>query len=284
MPRLAHIVHPGIVPPTSDLRVAQPVTFETMRIAQAFAPEIPIELFAVQSHDEDRVALPPSFIRTPDLHRSLSDLQPFAQSRKLALIADILETLNQVSRADYFIYTNVDIGVQPFFYRTVAAFIASGYDCFIINRRTIPDRFRTIEQLPQMWAEIGESHPGYDCFVFRRDYFPAFLLGTICLGTAWIGRALLANLVATGGRFREFRNEQLTFHIGDQRPWRQEQLGDYFRHNQEEYRVILGQLEARLGGFDPQIRSYLADSGDQRWLPGGDIIAGRPVPGPETPV
>ena len=37
MKTLAHIVNPVVVPATSDLRVAQPVTFESMRVARKMA-------------------------------------------------------------------------------------------------------------------------------------------------------------------------------------------------------------------------------------------------------
>jgi hypothetical protein len=252
MPAIAHIVHPVVVPPASDLVVAQPVTFETMRIAREFAVGIDVDLYAVQYHDEDRMALPPVFLRTPDLSRSLSDLMPFKRYRKLALIADILEALYQTSRAEYFIYTNVDIAVQPTFYRAVADFISQGYDAFCINRRTISDRYHFIEQLPLMYAEIGIRHPGWDCFVFRRDLLPRFDLDLIAIGTNWIGRAMIANLACLGNRFTIFEDLHLTFHIGDRKEWQAPELDDFQRHNQDRCRRILLAMDSRFGPLDRQ--------------------------------
>lgn len=271
MIKIAHIVHPVIVDSSSDLVVAQPITFETMRIAREFAQKAgaaDVKLFALQYHDEERVPLPGCFIRVQDLTRSVADVKTFKKRRKLAMIKDILDALYKAAGdADYMIYTNVDIALQPYFYHTVSKIIHQGYDAFVINRRTISDRYLAVEEIPLMYAEIGESHPGYDCFVFRRDVYPNFKLGTICIGTAWIGRTLLANLVTHAAKFKEFRNEHVTFHIGDSLPWRQDEYHDYFQENWEEYLRHFQQLEAEHGEFEPTWRSYLLDAGAKRQFP-----------------
>lgn len=269
MIKIAHIVHPVIVTPPSDLVVAQPVTFETMRIALEFTGKAAeISLYAVQYHDEERIPLPRCFIRVPDLQRSVADIKTFKERRKLALIKDILDSLYEAAGdADYLVYTNVDIALQPYFYRAVAQIIGEGYDAFVINRRTISDKFSTIDHIPLMYAEVGEPHKGYDCFVFKREFYPKFKLGSICIGTAWIGRTLLANMVAYSSRFKEFREEHLTFHIGDPCPWRNEAFSDYFQNNWNEYLQIFQKLEAEHGEFEPVWRSYLLDTGAKRQFP-----------------
>ena len=269
MLKIAHIIHPVMAAPPSDLVAAQPITFETMKIAREFAAGIAgISLYAVQYHDEDRIPLPACFIRTPDIRRSVFDLKTFKKKRKLALIKDILDTLYEsAGEADYFIYTNVDIALQPYFYKAVARIIAQGCEAFTINRRTITGKYASLREIPLMYAEIGESHKGYDCFVFKREIYPAFKLGTICIGTAWIGRALLANLAAYAAVFKEFRNEHLTFHIGDPCPWRREEFSDYFRQNREEYLKIFGRLEKERGEFTPDWQAYLLNTGDRRIFP-----------------
>lgn len=271
MKKIAHIVHPVIVDPSSDLVVAQPITFETMRIAREFVQEggaADVKLFAVQYHDEERVPLPGCFIRVPDLTRSVADVKTFKKRRKLAMIKDILDSLHEAAGdADYMIYTNVDIALQPYFYHTVSKIINQGYDAFVINRRTISDRYSAVEEIPLMYAEIGEFHPGYDCFVFRREVYPNFKLGTICIGTAWIGRTLLANVVTYAAKFKEFRNEHVTFHIGDSLPWRSNEYQDYFQENWNEYLKHFRQLETEHGKFEPTWRSYLLDAGAKRQFP-----------------
>jgi len=268
---IAHIINPVIADSTSDLVVAQPITFETMRIAREFAYDaVNIDLYAIQFYNEPRVPLPDIFQRTPGLTRSVADIKTFKQRKNLPLIKDILDTLYESSQADYLIYTNVDIALQPYFYKAVDMFIGQGYDAFVIDRRTITDKYTSIDQIPLMYAEIGEPHKGYDCFIIKRELYPKFKLGTICIGTAWVGRALLANMATYAARFKEFRNEHLTFHIGDSCTWRNETFNDYFQENWNEYLTIFQQLEMECGQFESMVRSYLLDSGDKRNIPDFD--------------
>jgi hypothetical protein len=87
------------------------------------------------------------------------------------LIKDILQRLYESSTAEYFIYTNTDIIVLPQFYETAAKIIEQGYDAFIINRRRIPKIYNSVNDLPFIYSDIGKSHPGFDCFVFKRELF-----------------------------------------------------------------------------------------------------------------
>jgi hypothetical protein len=279
MVRIAHIIHPVIVDETSDLVVAQPITLETMRLSKEMARDTSnVSLYAVQYHDEERIRLPDCFIRTPDLTRSIADIKTFKTRKKLALIGDILDALYNTSRADYFIYTNVDIALMPGFYLFVTAMIERGHDAFVINRRTISDHHTLIKEIPFMYAEIGEPHKGYDCFIFKRDVYPRYRLGNICIGTAWIGRILLANMLANASRFREFRKEHLTFHIGDPCPWRGEEFADYLQENLGEYRGLFTRIEAERGAFNPILRSYLLDTGDARIIPDFETYYNPVVP------
>jgi len=277
MHTIAHIIHPVVTDPASDLVIAQPITFETMRQAREFSRHAAdVKLFAIQYHDEAPLPLPACFIPVPALTRSVADIKTYKKRRKLALIKDILDALFAAAGdADYLIYTNVDIALQPYFYPYVSKIIDEGYDAFVINRRTISDRYGTIAEIPLMCAEIGASHRGYDCFVFRRDAYPRFALGSICIGTAWIGRALLANLVTWSTRFKEFRDAHATFHVGDSLAWRGGQYRDYAKENWREYLEIFNHLESEHGTFAPTWRSYLLDKGVNRQFPdfaGGTIL------------
>jgi hypothetical protein len=246
----AHIVHPVIVDPSSDLNIAQPITFETMKTAREFAKGVKTTLYAVQYHDEKRVPLPRSFRRTPDITRCISDIKNFEEKRKLALIKDILDALYKKSRADYLIYTNVDIAVQPHFYQAVSTFIAQGYDAFIINRRTIPGTYTHVKEIPMMYSQLGEKHPGWDCFIFKRDLYPRFQLGTTCIGTDWIGRVMIINMASLGRRFKIFKDLHLTFHIGDDRIWKNDRFQDYREQNRNEGKKILIDFDKKYGPFN----------------------------------
>lgn len=268
--KIAHIIHPVVVDRSSDLNIAQPITFETMRIARDHTKkeDKDIALHAIQYRDEKQISLPECFGRTADLERSVFDIKNFRKKRKLALIGDILDKLYDASPdADYMIYTNVDIALQPYFYTSVMEIINMGYDSFVINRRTIPGRYQHIGDIPMMYTEIGISHKGYDCFVFKREMYPKFILGDICIGTAWIGRTLLANMVMLGNKFKEFRDRHITFHIGDTLSWRNEEYRDYFLHNREEYQKIFAHLESSHGSLESIWHSYLMDLGEKRQFP-----------------
>ena len=244
MLKIAHIIHPVVVNPSSDLVVAQPITFETMRIAREFAGEAAdISLYAIQYHDEDRIPLPDDFIRVPDLKRSVGGLKNFKAERKLALIKDILDALFEHSRADYLIYTNVDIALQPYFYQAVAKIIRQKHDAFVINRRSIPDRYSAPEDIPLMYAEAGEKHPGFDCFVFRRKLYKKLDLGEICIGTTKIGVTVIANLICKAKKFKLFEDLHLTFHIGVVREWEDQRFKEFLQHNEREALRILTMLK-----------------------------------------
>ena len=268
MLRLAHIVNPVVVPQSSDLYIAQPITFETMRLARSFAMQrtsdpIIVDLFATQYFDEERVPLPTCINRITDLHRNVSNVIDFKIKRKFAILADILNILHDnCNNADYYIYTNVDISLQPYFYNTVCNLISRGYDAFVINRRSISDRFECVEQIPLMYKEIGNSHKGYDCFVFKKEVFPSYELGLCCLGTPWVDRALLANLVSNSINFKEFGDEHLTFHIGNTRRWLGKEFSEYVNFNKGEFLSVFEKLESKNGVFDSTWRSYLIDEGE----------------------
>ena len=253
--KIAHIIHPVIVKPSSDLVAAQPVTFETMRIACEFTgfskEAVDISLYAIQYHDERRIPLPGCFTRVPDLQRSVADIKTFKVRRKLALLKDILDALySAAGDADYLIYTNVDIALQPYFYLTISKFIRQKFDAFVINRRTISQDYQSPGEIPMMFSKLGEKHPGWDCFVFKRSLYPAFELGTACIGTGWIGRVVITNLACFAERFKIFTDLHTTFHIGDDLSWKSGRFDDYLEHNKNQCRRILTDFDEKYGPLD----------------------------------
>ena len=261
MHSIAHIIHPAEVPPESDLRVAQPVTFESMRVAQAFAREkVDVSLFAVKLADESP-EWPAGFTRLPDLDRTVCDVASFEQKRKFALVDDILGRLAAGTDADYLIYTNVDIALQPYFYTAVSDIIETGVEAFSINRRSISDVFTTPLELNLMYAEVGQGHPGHDCFVFKRQAYERFCLGQTCIGCNWIGRVMLTNLMCTASTFKVFEDLHLTFHIGDAMVWRTREREDYDAHNNTQLRQAIRHFKALGQLVDlPLMQTFEADA------------------------
>ncbi|MEM6843545.1 MAG: hypothetical protein AAF632_15055 [Bacteroidota bacterium] len=203
--------------------------------------EISVKLIAAQ-YPEDREIIPHYFYITSDLTRSVLDEGEFITPRKLPLINDILGKLTNIE-ADYFIYTNVDIGVMPHFYSSVSKYIDDGYDALIINRRTVSGHYNSIKDLSYIYSEIGEIHEGYDCFVFSKEIFPKLALGKIAIGAPVVGLALFVHLFCLSKQFKLVDNSHLTFHIGNDRVWDNNNLTDYRSHNIKEFDLVMNMLK-----------------------------------------
>jgi hypothetical protein len=250
MIEIAHIVNPVVVGESSDLYIAQPITFETMRLAQSFAQgQGDVTLFTAQ-YPEDHPMVPEGFHITPDLERSVLDLGAFEHKRKLPLIKDVLDRLYEATTADYLVYTNVDIALQPCFYLAVSRLIDLGFDALVITRRSITPTYQRLQDIPLMFGEIGERHPGFDCFVFKRSVYPDYFLASACIGAGRVGKVLLLNLIVHATKFGLFKGLHLTFHLGDERVWRSSHEA-YLLHNERELRKVLKHYEAEkiLSGY-----------------------------------
>ncbi len=247
---IAHIVSPVAARAPSDLVTAQPVTFESMRVARDFAAThgVTVSHYAVQARGEEPQPLPSGFARLPGLERTVSDLRPFTVPKKLPLLKDILGRLYEAApQVDFLVYTNVDIALQPHFYLALDRLFQQGHDALVINRRTIPAAFSGPADLPLMWAQLGEPHIGHDCFVFRSAQYPDFRLGDVCIGTRRVGRVLLWNLFAHARSFRELKDAHLTFHIGAEKPWKKPEFSEYDEHNHRQALAVLRALEEKCG-------------------------------------
>lgn len=252
MKKLAHIVNPVVVGPSSDLFLAQPITFETMKAARrSAAGEVEVELFSTQ-YPEDRAIVPDGFRTTPDLERSVQDVGLFELKRKLPLLKDVLDRLYAATDAEYLVYTNVDIALMPFFYSAVSSRIDEGFDALVINRRTISARYSKCAQIPLMYAQLGRKHEGHDCFVFRREAYPRYALAQVCIGIPWVGRVLLWNLFCYAGKFQELADEHLTFHVGsgNEKTLQAREYQDYRTYNRGEAAKAMAALESRCGPFE----------------------------------
>ncbi len=173
--KIAHIISPAIVNKSSDLFVAQPITFETMKIAQKLAQEqVDVTLYYAKFFDES-ISMPEEFRATRDLERSILDIATFEHKRKLPLLKDILDRLYEVaSEAEYLIYTNVDIALMPQFYLVINELIEKGYDAFIINKRIISKTYQSVLDIPLMYSEIGKPQVDKTVLSSRE----AFILST----------------------------------------------------------------------------------------------------------
>ncbi len=101
-----------------------------------------------------------------------------------------------------------------------------------------------------MYSMLGERHPGYDCFIFRRDAYQNYKLGNICVGINCIESILLTNLIIFAAKPGVFTDEHLTFHIGNEKVWKQSIYDDYRLHNEKEAYKLLVDLDREFGPFD----------------------------------
>ncbi len=242
--KLAHIINPFDAPKGSEHSIHQAITLKTMRDARWFTKRVcrrsRIDHYAV-TYPEDVHIVPEGFNLLPSLDRSIMDLKPsLTPARRLPIFKDMLDRLYKASDADYFIQTNIDIGLMPHFYQTIIHIIEKGHDCFCVNKRLIPKFYHSIDEIPEMYAEPGTLHNGYDCFVFPRDLYPSFVLGNICMGIPWSETALAVSMVAHGANMTVFKNMHITFHIGDSRTWLDQHA--FRQHNSEEFAKALTTL------------------------------------------
>jgi hypothetical protein len=251
MRTIAHIVNPVMVGPESDLSVAQPLVFESMRVAKEYAKgRVEISLYSAQ-YPEDYSMVPSYFTKTPDLQRSVLDVCSFQIPRKLPLLQDIIDRLYKASDAQYFIYTNADIILLPQFYVVVDALLNKKYDAMSILKRIIPSTYTDVADLSLIYAYAGAPHIGHDCIMFPRSIVPDLYVGDACIGAPLVGAALIVPIIASVPQFRVFRDLHITCHIEDPAIWRQEQFQDYRHHNLTEYRKIWAQYSERVRANAP---------------------------------
>jgi len=243
--RIPHIINPYRTEAGSDAGRIQQVTLRSLTDAVSFSGNDGVTLLAAV-FEEDAPAVPGGFTIAPFLNRSVLDIGTFSHPRPYPLIADILQRAYSMSDAEFVIYTNMDIIVQPYFYEAVRQLLRDGADALVINRRRIADLGQTADDLPLILAETGRSHPGFDCFVMHRSLIPKLRLDGICVGIPFVEASLLYNLLAHAADCRILPDLHLTTHLGlDVMPARD---GEYHRHNQRHFSQIISELKPLLEG------------------------------------
>ena len=248
--KFVHLINPVKVKEDRDLFYAQPVTFETFKIAKNFS-DISIEQFSVQ-FEEDREIIPNHITIIDNLTRSIKDLGDY--QFKLPFFKDILDLCYENTNSEYIIYSDSDIALMPNFYSSINALIEKGHDSIIINRRDITSKFKDIDDIPMMWSEIGHKHPGWDCYVFKKDLYKKFNLGDTIVGAVGDGEALRANMKFHSKNFIELEDAHLTFHIGIS-PRRTNQFSNSSwvkcnLHNNKEVKLILSRIISDCNGVN----------------------------------
>lgn len=262
----AHIVN--TVSPAEGMlyEKVQSLTLRTLLLAkeQAEEAELKVDLLSAQ-YKEARKFLPCGIKATTDLNSCASRQAGIGSSQQVPLISEILSRLNESEDATHFIYTNLDICVLPFFYSAVSHYLLLGHDALVINRRRISTSFLDEENLHAAFAETGKSHPGFDCFIFKRELLQKFVLKDVYIGTPPAGSDLFHNLFAFAKNPLLLTKKQLTFHAGLDlvKPWGDSALR---KHNEREFALMLQELRQFIdlsnfpGGNEPLIKRHF------KWL------------------
>jgi len=232
--KIVHMINPFAVKDNPVAAKNQQLTYDSMCAARDFY-EATVRLVSVQ-HEDDGDLTPGGFERSRDLDRVVTEVARFDKPQPLPLLYDILERGAEVAGTDDFlIYTNSDIVLMPHFYSAVRDFIQCGFDAMNICRQTIGDHSLYQNKVNLARSEIGNSHPGSDCFVFSRKLFDEFVRDSSCIGKPGVSLSLLCNMAAVADRMLVLRNVNLTYHIGDERSWASETAFQYKAFNEYEY-------------------------------------------------
>lgn len=213
-PSILHIINPVKVSETSDLFFAQPITFESLKNAKKYAKFSESITLATTQFEEDKTIIPEGFLQLSNLQRSILDLNSKFKGKKLPLIVDILNKSKEFVLCDYIVYTNMDIGVLPQFYDVLYSYISQGHDAVVVNRRRVSSKFKNVEDLPLIYSELGDSHPGFDCFLFKKELLEKFIFEDICIGIPFLEVSFLHNLFSFAEKPQFVPDIHLTFHLG----------------------------------------------------------------------
>jgi hypothetical protein len=239
--RVAHIINVAEITDSnkkSYLHIAQPVTMRSMIIAKNMAEGlVDVELWAVK-HQSESVSIPQEFKWTTAIDKyayeyieALKDVTPH---KPLPRLIDIIQSLYESSDADYFVYTNLDIGLYPDFYIKVKDLISDGYDAFCINRRDLPKEYEGVlldeKKIEMAFIADGDKHIGIDCFVFSRKIVPSLKLSNVFIGFPPVGQVLKTQIELNSKRFLWVKGQRLTFHLGSDKQW-QAIKGEYPTEN-----------------------------------------------------
>lgn len=269
--RIVHCVNPFPAHPGSEHDFAQTMTIRSMveakRFAMAQTPSVDIELqAAILPDDQDSLDLT-SFHSVKELSRDVSDIATFSKPRPLPLIYDIVKSID-LKEDDIGIYTNIDITLTPSFYSFLAYAMSKGYDALIINRRTVSRPPSNSLELSIAAAEIGEPHPGYDCFAFSKNLQETLPEHTSCIGIKTVAVPILFHLVAASQKPALLYDAHLTFHFGNDQAWKGTNFADYEEHNRREYKRIISIISA-----DPEKEKRLKHRFGN--IPDGALVTGN---------
>ena len=243
MTTFSHIINPVTREENAELFAAQQITFKSILKARSYSAEQNVKLYSVSFFGSDLESVPNDFTQLPKLNRRISNI---AQTKKNnPILSDILQSALANCDSEYIVFTNLDIGLMPYFYEAISYYISLGHDAIIINRRRIKSRFNTVNNLEAIYAEAGKTHTGYDCFVIKKTVLQKFIFKNIAIGVPPAGNDVFYNIFAFAEKPVLFTEKHLTFHIGMElyKEWGDKEI---YRHNYKEFYQLLKELKPNL--------------------------------------
>ena len=232
--RIAHIINTIKLQKNNELYTAQEITFSTLQAAKKFTlTNAQIELYSTQ-YPEDRGVVPDFITCLSDLEHSVLDLNSKWKGKKLPFISEILSKGKEIPNFDFLIYTNIDIALMPHFYNYVVDKLNNGHDAIVINRRRISKNYKFPEDINSMYSDLGLSHPGFDCFIVKKELIDTFYFGQICIGTPFLEVSFLHNIASFAARPLYVMDAHLTFHLGTE-VLSNRKKNDVYWHNRKTY-------------------------------------------------
>lgn len=238
----AHLINTVGKNDNAALQKVQELTVRTMLAAAEKLPShVSVQFLSAQFADA-RGALPPQFRYTDDLKISAADKAELGTKLRLPVLREIISRFKEAPDATHYVFTNLDICLMPYFYGAVAEYVSEGHDAVIINRRRITATLMNTQNLELLYAEAGETHTGYDCFVFSRELLEKLVLRDIFIGVPPAGNDLFYNLMAFAKNPALLTEKHLTFHVGMDlvKPWGNAAL---HRHNRRGFMTLLRELK-----------------------------------------
>lgn len=236
-----HVINPYQAGEETEAQLVQQKTIQSLLKACEFSKYLLNVKLVFRVSNEDlayfKKKYDSEFILFSTLVRFSSDIgKGFNVKRDLPLLNDLAcsESLEEIGARDrdYVIITNMDICVQPFFYSELLQIITKGFDCFVINRRTV-EKDLLGKDLELAYTADGEQHIGHDCFIVPFYQLQKFRLKDHILGIGFVFRPFLLNCILHSENFHEFDDVYLTFHYGDDMEWKDDKYSDYLEHNRQ---------------------------------------------------
>jgi len=243
--RLTHLLNLISEEENPQLYKVQKLTLRTVEAAIK-ATNSNNEVRVISAQHAQNISGVPDFVKSAErLSHHAAQIPGLSSKARLPLIKDLFSKLKEDKTATHFIFTNLDICLMPSFYDGVAAYLDQGHDALIINRRRIKSVFLEVEDLNLLYAEAGEVHTGYDCFVFSRELLEKFIFTDIYLGVPPAGNDIFYNIMAFAARPALLTEKHLTFHVGMDlvKEWGSPELN---RHNSAQFMILLKRLYQHL--------------------------------------